>query len=320
MSFRNQTILVTGGAGFIGSHLADKLLSMGAEKVTVLDTLVGSQGSERNILHLKKNPRFWFVRGSITDAPLVDRLVGESDIVFSEAASKLTVSLANPRLDVMTNVLGTFNVLESVQKHDARLIHASTGSVFGSAPKPFAEDDAKRPSTVYGISKLAGESYILHFARETGVKATVIRYFHVYGPRQDYAGDAGVVSIFLSRVLKGRNPVVYGTGKQIRCFTFVSDDVNATLLLAKKKRTIGEAYNVASHERVSVKELAELVVKRYGSEKQKVAFGPARSGENMRPIPDTRKIEKLGFEVKVPFGEGLERTKQWVEMDYPKKR
>jgi UDP-glucose 4-epimerase len=175
------------------------------------------------------------------------------------------------------------------------------------------ENHAKNPSTIYGISKLAGEKYCMHFAKEFGLKVSVLRYFHVYGPRQDYSGEAGVVSIFLSRVLNKKPPVIFSGGNQIRCFTYVADDVDATLLLAKEKKAIGEDYNVASKARVSINELAGMAIDKYAEDKSmKPIYGKARSGENMKPIPDTAKIEALGFKAKLSFEKGLELTKKWV--------
>lgn len=313
MSFRNKTVLVTGGAGFIGSHLADKLLKKDPEKLVILDNLCA--GSKNNISHLENNEKFEFVNGNVTDYELVKKLVENTDYIFHEAASKMVVAYKVPRTDLETNIIGTFNILEAIRNinPEARLVHASTGSVLGSSDKPMKEDNPKNPTSLYGISKLAGENYVIHYAKELDINASVIRYFHVFGPRQDYSGEAGVVSIFLSKILNGKSPTVFGSGEQIRCFTNVSDDVNATIMLAEKKEALGEAYNVASKTRISVKELAEKIIYEYSDKPIKIEFGPARKGENIRPIPDTNKIEKLGFEEKMSFDEGLELTKKWVE-------
>jgi UDP-glucose 4-epimerase len=159
----------------------------------------------------------------------------------------------------------------------------------------------------------------MHFAKEHGLKASVIRYFHVFGPRQDYSGEAGVVSIFLSRVLQNKAPIIFSGGTQVRCFTYINDDVDATLLLATSNNAIGEAYNVASKTRITINELANLIIEKYGKEGLKPVMGDKRVGENVKPIPDTSKIEALGFSEKVSFEEGLHRTKQWVEEDLKRK-
>ena len=310
--FKNKVILVTGVAGFIGSHIVDRCLEENAERVISFDNLVG--GNVNNHSHINDD-RFKFVKGDIKDYEVIKKYVEQSDIIFNEAASKLIVSLKDPFIDLQTNIVGNFNILEIIRKsgNNPRVIHASTGSVFGSSDKPFKEGDSQNPSTTYGISKLAAEKYFLFYAKEYGLKTTVLRYFHVFGPRQEFSGGAGVINIFLSQALQGLPPTVCGTGEAIRCFTFVKDDVDANILLYRNNSTIGQDYNVASKTRMSVKELAEVVIKKYGLKGMKVKFIEPRMGENLRPIPNTTKIEKLGFKESVSFEEGLEITKNWME-------
>lgn len=304
-------VLVTGGAGFIGSHLVDWALRERAKRVVALDNLTA--GRMEFLRHLADEPRFGFVQGDVRDAGLVKALVQESDFVFHEAASKLVVSRENPRTDMETNIAGTLTVLEAAKGTDTRILHASTGSVLGSSDRPMREEHTGKPTTLYGISKAAAENYCLFYAREFGVRVTVIRYFHVFGPRQAYDGEAGVVSIFLARVLQGMPPVIYGSGEQIRCFTYVEDDVCANALLAERDAAVGQVFNVASHKRISVRQLAETIIDRCGPSGMEPVFAPPRPGENMRPIPDTSKIEALGFREATSFDDGLEHTRQWVE-------
>jgi len=322
LMLKNKTVLVTGGTGFIGSHIIDRCLAEGAEKVVAIDNLAGS--TTQNVAHILNDPalkkRFLFVKGDIRDLNTIRPLVQQSDVVFDEAASKLVVSLKNPRIDMETNVMGTFNVLDSALNTNTRIIHASTGSVLGSSDKPMREDGNPRPTTAYGISKLAGEKYCLFFAKEYGLKVSVLRYFHVFGPRQDYSGEAGVINIFLSKVLQGQAPTIYSGGKQIRCFTYVTDDVEANFLMLRNKNTVGEVYNAASRTRLSVNDLANMIIRKYSKVKgMKPIMGENRMGENFRPIPDTSKIEALGFKESVSFEEGLERTKRWIEQDLVQK-
>ncbi len=306
-----QQVLVTGGAGFIGSHLVDWALGQGAQRVVALDNLVA--GRLEFLRHLDDEPRFEFVEGDVRDTDLVASLVRSSDFVFHEAAAKLVVSRESPRTDMETNIAGTLNVLEAAKGSDVRIVHASTGSVLGSCDRPMREDHPGKPTTLYGISKSAAENYCLFYAREFGVRVTVLRYFHVFGPRQAFDGEAGVVSIFLGRVLSGKPPVILGTGEQIRCFTYVADDVRANELVVSNDETIGHVYNAASHNRVSVTQLAHTIIDRYGPPGMAPEYGPARPGENLKPIPDTSKIEALGFREATTFDEGLDRTRQWVE-------
>lgn len=310
MTLSGANVLVTGAAGFIGSHLVDAALREGATRVVGLDDMSG--GRPHHIEHLADEPRFELVRGDVKDEAVVRPLVLAADVIFHEAASKLVVSLNDPRIDLLTNILGTFNVLMAARDNpDCRIVHASTGSVLGSSTKPMAEDHEKNPSTAYGISKNAAEGYCLFFAREYGVKVSALRYFHVFGPRQDHDGEAGVISIFLGRILAGQAPCVFGTGEQVRCFTYIEDVVRANLLLLAKPESVGEVYNIASKTRISIAELASLLVARYDGA-HPPERGPARRGENLRPIPDTGKIERLGFAESVAFEQGLDHTHAWV--------
>ncbi len=317
--FTNKIVLITGGAGFIGSHLVEKCLQLNVKKVISFDNLVGT--TKDNLKHLRNDSRLIEVVGDISNYDAIESYVKEADVIFNEAASKLVVSLKDPAIDVKTNVVGNFNILEVMRKckSSARIIHASTGSVFGSNDKPFDEDDPMNPSTVYGISKLAAEKYFLLYAKEYGIKASVLRYYHVFGPRQDYSGEAGVINIFLSRILQGKAPQVCGTGEQIRCFTYVQDVVNANLLLYQNQETIGKSYNIASRTRISIIDLAKLLIGKYGLDGMKPELIASRQGENLKPIPNTFRIEKLGFKESISFEEGLEQTKQWIENDlrYP---
>jgi UDP-glucose 4-epimerase len=310
-----KTVFVTGGAGFIGSHLVDASLAHGAARVIVLDNFTG--GRLENLEHLRGDDRVSVTTGDVREMDTVAPLVAAADVIFHEAASKMIVSESHPRVDLETNIVGTFNLLQCLRGTEKVLLHASTGSVLGNSVEgEMQEDHPRNPSTLYGISKGCAEGYVQFYAREFGVNAGIVRYFHVCGPRQPHDGEAGVVSIFLGRVLRGLPPVINGTGEQIRCFTYVMDDVNANFLLLgqlMQNRCRGEIYNVASRTRVSVLELAKTVIERYGTGAIAPVFGPPRAGENLRPIPDTKKIESLGFRESVTFDEALELTKLWLD-------
>jgi len=317
MDLSGLNVLVTGGAGFIGSHIVDACLEKGAAEVVALDSFVN--GREKNIFHLRNEPRFRCESGDVRDIVTVKPLVDRADIIFNEAASKLVVSRTRPRIDMETNIMGTFNVLSCMKNTDKLMVHASTGSVLGNTEDvAMREDHPQNPTTLYGISKSSAEKYIRFFVNEFDVQASIVRYFHVFGPRQEYGGEAGVVSIFLGRVLKGKNPVIFGTGEQVRCFTYVNDDVAANFMLLEglmNGKYQGEVFNCASRSRVTVLGLANSIIEKYGNSTQKPEFAPPRPGENLRPIPDTSKIEAIGFKESLSFQEGLELTKQWVEKD-----
>ncbi len=311
--YQGKTILVTGSAGFIGSHLCDRLLEAGARRVIGLDNLVA--GSRVNMEGALQQSAFEFVQGDVRDAGLMNQLIADVDVVFHLAASKLVVSRNNPLIDLETNIVGTFNILSAARGRNVRVVYASTGSTLGSSEKPMEEGHVKRPTTLYGISKGTAEEYCLFFSREFGLKTTIIRYFHVYGPRQDYDGAAGVINIFLSRALRGLPLYVHGSGEQIRCFTYVLDDVAATMFLGEHEETVGEIYHVASTVRMKVVDLARVIRDKYGVKGVEVVHDEARPGENLRPVPTTEKIEALGFQVHTEFDAGLETTRRWIETD-----
>ena len=311
MEVKGKSVLITGGAGFIGSHLADEALLRGAKRVVLLDNLVNGRMS--NIEHLMKRSEIEFIKGDVCDFDLVKKLVANADIILHEAASKLVFSRDRPRLDMETNIIGTFNILEAAKGTDKRIVHASTGSVLGSSISgEMREDHPHNPTTPYGISKGSAERYCQFYYREFGVRVTILRYFHVFGPRQPHDGEAGVVSIFIGKVLQGQPPLIFGNGEQVRCFTYVLDDVAANFLMLAHDETIGHIYNCASRTRMPIKKLAEMACAKYGPAIQLV-YGGSRPGEMLRPIPDTSKIEALGFRESVTFEQGLEKTHEWVK-------
>ncbi len=312
-NFHNKIVLVTGGAGFIGSHVIDRALQLGAEKVVAVDNFVS--GVKANVAHLKTEERFELIDGDITDYKFIEPHVEQADYIINEAASKMVVSLKNPEIDLKTNIVGAYNIFQASRNasNSQRIVHASTGSVFGSTGQVMTEKTFPEPNSFYGVSKLAGEKYALFFAKEFGMPISVIRYVHVYGPRQDFSGEAGVVSIFIARVLKNEPPIIFSGGKQVRCFTYVDDQVDATLMLTDKNSAIGQDYTVSSKARITIEELAHIIIEKYGPADLKPFYGEIRYGENPYPVFDTKKIEDLGWHAKTPFEDGLERTKQWVE-------
>jgi nucleoside-diphosphate-sugar epimerase len=251
-----RKVIVTGGAGFIGSHLAERLVEVGAE-VICLDDL--SAGKRNNVAHLEHRPNFRFVQACVGDRGAeMDALFDGADTVFHNAASKKNVCLANPQRDLEVNAGGTLNLLELARDHGVRkFVHASTGSVYGEPQLfPTTETHPFEPVSYYGVSKLAGERYVDVFHKLYGLNTTILRYFHVYGPRQESNEFGGVVSIFLRRITEGSNPIVFGHGHQVRSFTWVGDLVDANLQAAVNPRATGEAYNAASGIRITVNELA----------------------------------------------------------------
>lgn len=313
MNLNNKVVLVVGGAGFIGSHIVDRALQLGAEKVVSFDNYSGVIAD--NLAHLKADKRFISMRGDLRNFEDIKKAVEGADLILNQATSKLVTSIKDPMADVMTNTVGNMNLLEAIRKSgsSARVVHASTGSVFGDAQTPYNDmTSVKEPTTIYGANKLAAEHYHLYFAKEYGIKSSIVRYYHVYGERQDSRLGAGVINLFLSNVLTGKEPTVCGKGDAIRCFTYVKDCAEANFLVANSNNAIAKRYNVGSKVRMSVLELAEMVAQKYGKPGMKPKFIAERTGEVLKPIPDTKMIEELGFKESVTFEEGLERTKQWI--------
>jgi nucleoside-diphosphate-sugar epimerase len=300
--FNRKKVIVTGGAGFIGSHLCEALLPLGAE-VYCLDDF--SAGKQSNIAFLAGRPNFHVVAKDICDRdPEMDRVFEGANVVFHNAASKKNVCLLNPRRDLAVNAGGTLNLLEYSIKHRVgKFVHASTGSVYGE-PRivPTDENHPYEPVSYYGVSKLAGERYVDVFHKLHGLNTTILRYFHVYGPRQESNEFGGVVSIFARKIVNGESPIVFGDGRQVRSFTWVKDLVEANLLAAMSPRARGEAYNAASGIKVCINELATRMVKMLDRDGLRVEYGEPLVGDIMNFDVDNRKIgEQLGIRFNQDF-------------------
>jgi UDP-glucose 4-epimerase len=311
---RRLRTLVTGGAGFIGSHLVDALLERGDE-VVVADDL--SSGREANIgAAIEQGTPL--VVGDIRDAGFVDRLLRRvrPDVVFHFAAQiDVRVSVSKPALDAEVNVAGTINLLEATRSSGVRrFVYASTGgAIYGEGEPPFAEDAPIRPLSPYGQAKYAAEGYCDLYRRLHGVSTINLRLANIYGPRQDPLGEGGVVAIFCGKLLRGERPVVYGDGRQTRDYVYVGDVAKAALV-ASESEAHG-AYNVGRAEETSVLELTEWL-RRLGRElgvlggsSFEPSFAPTLQGEVRRNSLDPAKARsQLGFEADTALDDGLRRT------------
>ena len=251
-----RKVVVTGGAGFVGSHLCEALVDLGAD-VICLDDL--SAGKESNVALFRGRNNFRFAELDIcADDAAMKEIFERVDTVFHNAASKKNICLDNPQRDLEVNAGGALNLLRHAMAAGVRkFVHASTGSVYGELQIfPTTEDHPLAPVSYYGVSKLAGERYVDVFRHLYGLDTTILRYFHVYGPRQESNEFGGVVSIFLRRISEGQNPVVFGHGEQVRSFTYVKDLVAANIAAATDPAATGQAYNVASGIRVTINDLA----------------------------------------------------------------
>jgi UDP-glucose 4-epimerase len=304
---------VTGGAGFIGSHLVDALVARGDEVLVVDDFSTGKRENLAGALDLGAKA----TELDITEADAVGQAFDSfsPQRVFHLAAQiDVRKSMADPGFDVRLNVLGTVNVLEAAARAGAeRLVFTSSGgTVYGEgagreAELPFSEDAPNRPDSVYGQSKLAAEGYIGFFARDRGLSGVTLRLGNVYGPRQDPATEAGVVAIFSELALDGGKPTVFGTGEQTRDYIHV-DDVVAAILAAEAYDGPGP-FNVGTGVETSVLDLVEMVGDLTGRSDFEPQFAPAREGEIDRNVVDPeRAASELGWRAELEIGPGLEQT------------
>jgi UDP-glucose 4-epimerase len=298
--------IVTGGAGFIGSHVVDALLARGDE-VAVIDSL--ARGKGENVaagaeLHARD------IREPLDD--LFDAVRPEA-VYHLAAQVDVRVSVERPVADADVNVLGTVQILEAARRHGAQVVFASTGgAIYGECEVAAGEDSPLEPLSPYGTGKLAAEEYIRSYNRLYGTRHIALRYGNVYGPRQDPHGEAGVVAIFLGALARGEQARIYGDGLQTRDYVYVGDVANATTA------TLGQdsgVYNIGTGRETSVVDLYALCAKVAGSDTP-AEHAPARLGELQRSFLDpTRAAESLGFTAMVALEDGLRATWEWITKD-----
>ncbi len=300
-------VLITGGAGFIGSNIADLLLDKGYEVIAV-DNL--STGSRKN---LSKEAKLYvkdICRGDIRSVFEKER----PDYVIHEAAQiNVRTSVTDPVFDAKVNILGSLNLLECCKDYNVKkvLYASSGGAIYGEPVKlPADEKNPIRPLCPYGASKYSVENYLYIYKKNFGLDYVALRYANVYGPRQDPLGEAGVVAIFMSRLSGGEKPVIYGDGEQTRDYVYVGDVARANLL-ALEKRATGTEYNIGTGIETSVNQLYEKMRKAMSANVSAV-HGKAVAGEVRRICLDNRLAQKeLGWKPSVTLTEGLEKTMQW---------
>jgi UDP-glucose 4-epimerase len=308
-TFGGRRVLVTGGAGFVGSALVRRLISSGA-RVTVLDDLfTGSRDALPTTAE--------FIEGSVTDEPLVRDLVKRHTVVFHLAARNIIASTANPRDDFSTNVGGTLNVLLAARDFNVeRVVYTSSASVYGNPRSiPINEDDHLDPLTPYAVSKLAGEHYCIAFYESYGLSVSVVRYSNVYGPYQRPENPyCGVVSKFLISAYAEKPLSIHGDGGQTRDYTFVDDAVDATLLAATHPRAEGEVFNVGTGIETSVNNLAELIGRASGHPLVTQHIDRRDIDNIRRRVVNIEKIRHmLRWSPQVTMERGLEKTVKWFE-------
>ena len=300
--------IVTGGAGFIGSHVVDMLVARGDE-VVVLDDL--SHGKRENV-----NPRAELVVADIRDHAAVQSVFGEAQpeaCLHLAAQADVRVAIARPDFDGEVNVLGTIRLLEASREHGTRIIFSSTGgAIYGECAEPAGEDAPREPLSQYGTSKLAGEEYLATYNRLYGSEHTALRYGNVFGPRQDPHGEAGVVAIFLGLLAGGEPPHIFGDGTQQRDYVYVGDV--AAVTVAALERPAG-VFNVGTGTATSVLDLFE-VCRRVSGVHVEPVFDPPRLGELQRSVLDASLAEReLGFAAETSFEDGIAATWEFIRAE-----
>lgn len=308
-----ETFLVTGGAGFIGSHLAERLVGDGA-RVRVLDDF--STGSRENLASVAD--RIELHEASVTDTRACRRACEGVDFVLHQAAlPSVARSVADPGATHAVCATGTLNVLAAAAEAGVRrLVYAGSSSAYGDTPElPKREDMAPRPRSPYAVAKLTGERYALVYPEIFGLETVVLRYFNVFGPRQDPASPySAVIPLFLTAAMEERPPTIDGDGEQTRDFTYVENVVEANLAACRAPADgmVGEVFNVGCGERISVNDLWAAIRGATGASVE-AEHGPPRPGDVRDSLADLTRIrERLGYEVGVPLSDGLRRTTEWL--------
>lgn len=304
-------VLVTGGAGFIGSNLAEELIRQGA-RVSIIDDL--STGCRENLEEISGS--FDFVHGDINDDDAVDKAMKGAEIVFHQAAlPSVPRSVEDPVQTHRVCVDGTFNLLVKAREHGVRrFVYAASSSAYGDQPVlPKVETMRTDPLSPYAVAKLTGELYCRAFNNVYGLETMSLRYFNVFGPRQNPASAySGVISRFIDALMRGLKPVIYGDGEHSRDFTYISNVVDANIKAAESAKGVGETMNVANGDRITLNQLLEVLKKITGSPDTVADYQPARRGDVKDSQADNRRaVECLGYSERVGLEEGLRKTIDW---------
>jgi len=309
MSRSYSKIMVTGGAGFIGSHIVDRILKQDYE-VVVIDDL--SQGRLDNISGHLNDKKFKFIKADIRDLGKVEETVKDADAIFHEAAvTSATTSFEDPIYTNDVNAAGTLNLLKAcLNSNVKKFIYASSCAVYGETETPQqSEETPTSPISPYAAAKIAAENYCKLFNRRYGLEAIVLRYFNVYGPRQLWSSPySGVIAKFIDRLMRGEPPVIHGDGEQRRDFVNVSDVAEANTLALERSSVPSEPINIGTGIATSIKDLANLLIDITGRKHLKPAFDQPRTGDIRHSCADISRARRvLGYKPKVPLEEGLRR-------------
>lgn len=305
-------VVVTGGAGFIGSHLVDRLLTEGSE-VTIIDNFDTGQ-----VENVSSHDDLRIIKGDIRDYALVKRTVKGADAVFHEAAlASVVLSIRDPTITNEINVAGTLNLLKaSLDLGVKRFVYASSAAVYGNTNRvQMKEDMPLNPTSPYGVSKLAAEKYVEIFHELYGLETVSLRYFNVYGPRQrldEKWAYGGVINIFLDRLLRNMPLVIYGDGEQTRDFVYVEDAVEANMLALRRNDAVGETFNIGTGKRITVNKVAQLLKRMTGKQNLESVYSDSRLGDVRHGYADISKaVRILNYKPKFSIKRGLEELVNW---------
>lgn len=305
--------MVTGGAGFIGSHLVDALVPN--NQVTVIDNL--SSGKLDNIQHLLENGSINFIQSDITDIEQMKQIIRDHEIIFHLAVQCLRISLSDPYLVHEVNATGSLNLCQAAYENGIeRFVYISSSEVYGTAKTaPMSEDHPMEPTTPYGASKLAGEAYARSYYLSFGLPVTIVRPFNTYGPREHLEGAYGeVIPRFVLRAMNNLPPIIFGDGEQTRDFTDVSDIVRGIISTGECDELVGETVNIAAGHEVTINRIAEIVLKVSGKSGELTpVYMKDRPGDVRRHYADVSKAKHLlNFKARTSIEEGIKKYYAWV--------
>ena len=299
---KGKKILVTGGAGFVGSHIVDRLSP--DNDVTVLDNF--STGSMANLA--KSKDRITLVKGDVLDKELVNKQVAKAEYIFHLAAHVGNIrSLNDPYFDMNVNIGGMLNLLEACRDTGVkRIVYSASAASFGEAMYlPIDEEHPLHPESPYAVSKLAAEKYAFAFYKVYGIPTVSVRYFNIYGPRQDTSEYANAVSIFLGKFKEGKSITIFGDGEQTRDFVYVEDVATANILAVTQPKAVGQIFNIATGEATSINKVADIIQQVSGRKSERI-YAPSRAGEVRHSRATIEKAQKmLGFNPTITLEEGL---------------
>ena len=304
---KKKKVIVTGGAGFIGSNLAEELARRG-HQVVIIDNL--STGNLENIQPVLPVGQVDFIEGSITNLPLMQKAFSGADYVFHQAAlPSVPRSIEDPETTDSVNITGTLNVLIAARDNAVKkLVFSSSSSVYGDTPTlPKTEDMPPNPLSPYAVTKITGEYYCQVFTRIYNLKTVCLRYFNVYGPRQDpKSAYAAVIPLFINAVLSGKSPVIFGDGEQTRDFTFVKDVVEANIQAAESEVT--GVFNLGNSQRITISQLTKLIIDITKNNNVKPVYKDPRPGDIVHSLADTSKAKAFGYNPRYSLEQGLKET------------